>query len=132
MKESHEKGNIVEVIFNSTTGAVRLKSNGGTLMPDWLEKAGIPRDYVKSIRISSGKVYLPEDASGSENEDTDFKMFGGLQNVHTIDLRKFDTSRVTNMRAMFESCYNLKALDLTGLDTSNVTDLSQMFRDCHA
>ncbi|MBR1497511.1 MAG: BspA family leucine-rich repeat surface protein, partial [Oscillospiraceae bacterium] len=47
--------------------------------------------------------------------------------VTALDLSSFDTSRVTNMRAMFGGCSSLTSLDLSGWNTSNVTDMSQMF-----
>ncbi|MCD8110153.1 MAG: BspA family leucine-rich repeat surface protein [Clostridiales bacterium] len=48
----------------------------------------------------------------------------------TVGLRVFDTSNVTNMRAMFFDCKNLTSIDLTTFDTSNVTDMAEMFAHC--
>ncbi|WP_304472854.1 BspA family leucine-rich repeat surface protein, partial [uncultured Duncaniella sp.] len=36
----------------------------------------------------------------------------------------FDTSKVTNMSHMFESCQALRLLDLSSFNTSAVTDMS--------
>jgi surface protein len=43
-----------------------------------------------------------------------------------------DTSKVTNMNMMFDSCRYLTSLDLSGWDTSNVTDMNMMFGSCSA
>lgn len=46
----------------------------------------------------------------------------------SLDLsHMFDTSKVTNMRRMFNSCDNLISLDLSMFDTSSVTTLEYMF-----
>ena len=46
-------------------------------------------------------------------------------------LNKFKTSKVTNMKYMFQGCRVLISLDLTSFDTSNVTDMRFMFNECH-
>ena len=45
-------------------------------------------------------------------------------------INNFNTSKVTNMAGMFQSCYELEYLDLSNFDTSNVTDMSYMFKEC--
>lgn len=42
----------------------------------------------------------------------------------------FDTSKVTNMQAMFNNCQSLKELDLSFFNTYNVTTMASMFCDC--
>ena len=56
-------------------------------------------------------------------------MFLGCKNITDFDLSHFDTSKVTNMKAMFSQC-TITSLDLSSLDTSNVQILTQMFDDC--
>lgn len=58
------------------------------------------------------------------------EMFKGREDLRSLDLSHFDTSKVTNMRMMFKECYNLKSIDLSSFDTSNVTDMSEMFAHC--
>ena len=41
-----------------------------------------------------------------------------------------DTSNVTNMNSMFNSCNNLTYLNLSGWNTSNVNDITSMFNSC--
>ncbi len=47
--------------------------------------------------------------------------------VTTVDVSGWDTSRVTNMYALFNSASNLTSLDLSTFDTSNVENMQSMF-----
>ena len=58
-------------------------------------------------------------------------MFDGCSALTTLDVSKFDTKNVTNMISMFSGC-RLTTLDLSNFDTQNVTDMSWMFRYCSA
>ena len=53
-------------------------------------------------------------------------MFANYNNLESIDLTNLKTSKVTNMRYMFESS-KATILDLSSFDTSSVTDMSRMF-----
>ena len=57
-------------------------------------------------------------------------MFDGCENLTTLDLSNFDTSKVTDMRHMVIDCSKLTTLDLSNFDTSNVTDMCGMFSGC--
>ncbi len=53
--------------------------------------------------------------------------------LEILDLRKLDTSKVTDMRYMFYNCNKLMTIDFTefeNFDTSNVTNMSYMFSKC--
>ena len=55
--------------------------------------------------------------------------------LHIIDVSHFDTSQVTDMSHMFDSCFSYFSvsggtLDLSNWDTSQVTNMSYMFNDC--
>ncbi len=54
-------------------------------------------------------------------------MFLNCAALTSLDVGAFDTSNVTNMSWMFCLCDNLTALDLSSWDTSNVADMSFMF-----
>ena len=105
----------IKIKYNAVTGSVKLYSNGGTLWTNWLEASNIDRREVKSIRVAEGTVFLPEDSN---------HCFSELDELKTLDLNGFDTSRVKNMSAMFSGCRALTELDLSGFDTKNVTDMS--------
>lgn len=59
-------------------------------------------------------------------------LFYGGYYLTSLDLTKFDTSKVTNMSGMFQHCSSLISLDLSNFNTSNVTDMSYMFNGCSA
>ena len=128
MDESYKVGNDVEMRFDD--GAVTFYSDDGTLWPDWLERAGIDRWKIQSIRVAEGTVKLPEDARGYDLRNRVYIMFGGLTRVESIDLDGFDTSNVTNMSFMFSGCNELTALDTSSLDTAQATRMNGMFGSC--
>lgn len=59
-------------------------------------------------------------------------LFYYCSTLEEIDLHLFDTSKCTDMGAMFSDCYAVKALDVTGFNTSNVTNMENMFLSCKA
>ena len=130
MKE-FSAGNGVTAIFDKKAGTIEICSEGGTIRPDWLERAGIDRDKVISIHVKKGgRIFLPEDASGWNGQEAKYRLFGDLYNLKHIDLDGFDASRVRSMQDMFIGCAALKTLDMDDLDTSSVTNMSSVFVDC--
>ena len=57
-----------------------------------------------------------------------YAMFNGMSNLTTLNLSNFDTSKVTKMWAMFSGMSNLTSLNLSSFNTSQVTDMSWMFK----
>ena len=57
-------------------------------------------------------------------------MFDGLISLKSIDFKNFNTSLVTNMGLMFKNCISLEILDLKCFDTSNVINMREMFEFC--
>ena len=57
-------------------------------------------------------------------------MFHDCSGLTSLDLSRFDTSEVTDMRDMFSGCSSLTSLDLSNFDTSQVWDMSEMFSGC--
>ena len=60
------------------------------------------------------------------------RMFSFMDNLTTIDLSNFDTSKVTDMTHMFSNSTNLTSLNLSNFDTSKVTGMSSMFDNLHS
>ena len=56
-------------------------------------------------------------------------MFLGCETLKEIKVL-FDTSKVTNMRGLFQNCFLLQKLDLSTFRTDKVNDMSQMFYKC--
>ena len=69
------------------------------------------------------------DTSMSDNMTLMFYNCKSLKSdvIGTLD---FNTSNVTSMAGMFNSCYNLTSLNLDSFDTQNVHDMSAMFAYC--
>ncbi len=53
--------------------------------------------------------------------------FGSFYNCRSFDLRKLDTSRMTDMHGMFRSAKEATTLNVSGFDLENVTDMEYMF-----
>ena len=58
-------------------------------------------------------------------------IFYNSQKLTTIDLSSFNTINVTKMISMFNNCYSLTTFDLSSFDTSKVTDMSRMISSCY-
>ena len=57
-------------------------------------------------------------------------MFQSCIKLTNLDLSSFDTSKVTNMGEMFSGSTRLTILDVSNFDTSQITDMSYMFENC--
>ena len=92
--------------------------NTGSLYTDWDEDG--TKDYVtKVVFHSSFANYRPT---------TTYDWFFGMHNLRSITgISNLNTSEVTNMAFMFQSCDLLTSLDLSHFNTSKVTDMSGMF-----
>ena len=139
---TYKVGDGVYAIYDSETGGITLysaQSDGGTLWSDWLERAGISRYSVKSIKVvqrftvyRERRINLPADCRGTVFVDGDEepRLFGSLYNLTDITLYGFETTNVTDMSYMFDYCQKLTTLDLHAFITSNVTSMRGMFRGC--
>lgn len=57
-------------------------------------------------------------------------MFHGCESLTKVDVSRFNTKKTTAMMNMFEDCKNLTSLNLSSFDTSKVTNMSYMFSGC--
>ena len=101
--------------FDESTGVLTL--HGNIEFEDLRECEG--QNY-KKIVCAEGTVF-PEDCN---------YLFDRICCEGEIDLSNADTSNVTKMTYMFQSCFASK-IDLSNFDTSNVTDMGYMFGHCH-
>ena len=85
-----------------------------------------PFTYGKIIPSSTVEASF----KGSKLNITDIKgIFQSCSGLTSLDLSKWDTSKVTGMVSMFTLCTNLETLDLSGWDI-RITDMSSMFEGC--
>ena len=94
-------GDCVTGKFTSSTGALNLYSDAGTLWNGWKEVPGIDKSKIKEIKVSHGTVYLPPNSSS---------MFYGCSSLTNLDLSSFDTSKVGNCFTIFSGCTYLEVL----------------------
>ena len=104
-------------------------------------------EYFYSIMLNNVNIKEPEDTLRFEypipnpgntvlyyntvNElDTCKDMFYDCEKLTKIDVRNFDSSKITNMQSMFRECTSLKTVDTTNFNTSNVTSMNMMFYGC--
>ena len=88
---------------------------------------------------SSTETYLPAltnidfgDNFNTSNVTNMKAMFNSCSSLTSIDLSSFNTSNVTDMQFMFYGCSSLTSLDLSSFNTSNVTNMGTMFCQCHS
>ena len=59
-------------------------------------------------------------------------MFYRCNSLISLDLSRFNTQNVINMKSMFKDCNSLKTLDLSNFNTKNVKDMGSMFCGCNS
>ena len=72
---------------------------------------------------------------GLENLDTSnvtsmVCMFDSCRGLTSLDVSKFDTRNVTDMSSIFSGCSGLTSLDVSKFNTSKVTNMSGVFSSC--
>ena len=96
------------------------KSSDGSIMA-WIEKDPDHEGMYQFTIGSKGKIYADENIE---------YLFGNYESVIEINnLKKLDTSKVTNMKQLFYNCKVLSELDLSNFKTSNVVNMSGMFNN---
>ena len=100
------------------------------------------KKYLNTYPAWSGTWFTPESEVTTAVFDTSFKnylpkstgrWFLNIENLEKIEgLEYLNTSAVTTMSAMFNSCKKLTQLYLTNFKTENVQDMSGMFGGCQS
>lgn len=103
-----------ECAFDEETGTLHLRGN--------VDKSDVQQYKDKAVYVVAEEgTVLPEDCGA---------MFDTFKKVQSIDLKKADTSAVTNMSFMFSGCEKLAKLDISSFDTSDVMFMNSMFANC--
>lgn len=83
----------------------------------WMEGTEV---YI--VGNGTGTIGMPENSSA---------WFGSMSKLTAINgMNILDTSNVTNMDNLFDSCSSLTSVDLSGLDLGKVTQMRNMFAIC--
>ena len=80
--------------------------------------------FTNCKRLS--QIHFGDDFDTSKVTDMS-AMFAYCITITAIDVSNFDTGAVENMAHMFSGCRDLETLDVSGFDTSSVTDMRGMF-----
>ena len=108
---------------NSRSGSV-FSLNTGENTPAWLTNAEVSKTGdVKTVTFD----YSFRNASPTSTYAW-FRRLYKLEHIYNLD--NLNTSEVTTMSSMFESCARLKVLDLSSFNTSKVTNTKLMFSGC--
>uniref|UniRef100_UPI00376FE7A9 BspA family leucine-rich repeat surface protein n=1 Tax=Enterococcus faecium TaxID=1352 RepID=UPI00376FE7A9 len=83
--------------------------------------AQISKEVLQSV--ANNKTSLSTSTNGKKIvvSSTDLSYCFAYKSLTTMDLSNLDTSNVTNMESIFNSCSGLTSLDVSNWDTSNVT-----------
>lgn len=88
-------------------------------------------DYAEKINdISVGDPYYEEFYNIRTNNGTNLSGLFAHYKGKSVNNKKIDTSKATDMSYMFSNCYSASVLMLGNFDTSNVIDMRFMFEYC--
>ena len=85
---------------------------------------------AQSFNGSTAEGFTFLDRLDTSNMTTMYGMFQSCANLTSLDVSNFDTSNVTTLSYMFSSCSHLTSLDLSNFNTSNCNDFDNMFYQC--
>ena len=106
LQSEHRCDNFIKMFLSTTTSPYPIIG--------WFDLDSSTLYYYSEIE----KLYLNTNAS---------QMFAYFSKVEDIDIKDFDSSRVTNLSDFFRYNRKLKKIDISHFDTSNVTTMSQLF-----
>ena len=125
-----DKISTVDILTNKDVPSDAVESwdvskNGNGVVMAWIiddsENSGMYKLYIGG----DGGVYAPNDSS---------LLFSGYNSsfgkTTTMNLGNLNTSKVTDMCAMFADCNSLTSLNISNFDTNHVTSMSGMFDGC--
>ena len=123
------------------SNTISISGTSYTADPDKINIDGVEYYQLKLYKDLDNNFYSFEKNTFTnlifKNVDTSkvtnmSNMFNSCRALTSLDVSGWDTSNVTNMFGMFNNCSSLTSLDLSGWDTSKVTNMSNMFNSCRA
>ena len=126
-----------------------IDENSSSSKPAWAGTYSTPNKAVtKVVFDASFKDFRPTTTEGwfyhlselttieglenlNTSKVTDMRyMFEGCSGLTSLNISNFSTSAVTDMGSIFEGCSSLTSLNLSNFNTSEVTDMSRIFYGC--
>ena len=94
----------------------------------------LPIDYtdMSFLFSESSETCIDVSSFDTSNVTSMYYLFNSCKSLTHLDLSHFDTSKVTNMICMFSDCLALTYLNVAGWNTSHVRNMAYMFYDCHS
>lgn len=120
-----DKSSFVTAISNSSLSSQNVKIQILEMDADDFGPAGNSGTVLHAILLSPANqtsLIVDEDANIKLPADSS-NYFSALSKVVEMDLRGLDTSNVTTMKNMFYVCNNLESLNLSSFNTSKVTNM---------
>ncbi|MGN1269572.1 MAG: BspA family leucine-rich repeat surface protein, partial [Clostridia bacterium] len=124
-------------------GNIRGKSyTSASSVPWYADRTSVLTAVFNNVVVPPSTAYWLYNCSNmtevinTHNLDTSkvtnmYAMFYQCSSLTTLDVSNFDTSKVTNMGDMFDNCQKITSLNLSNFDTSKVTYMSSMFFACY-
>lgn len=138
---------IGDLVANTTNLGSRTNGNTGLLQKnvnmesvdcsDWIINKPTSFDQVfngaGTNKLASIKGLHKLNSKNFTSLNRTFQGYGNNVEVEDLNLGGWDTSNVTDMAGLFQSCKSLKNVgSLSKWKTSNVTDMSYMFNNCNS
>ena len=133
---------LIQVSLNQNEISIKVSGTGDQLViynnqlcPDSIYLNGNPTnafgDDCRMINIPDG---APEESIirliWTRNINSFQSLFENITNIVEVDLTKFDSASIVQMRHMFFGCSFLTSIHLSNLNTASVFDMWGMFNDC--
>jgi surface protein len=115
---------LIDYIGNNDSVTILGSYNG--------KKTLITQKFLAKFNVNDVKSLIFKEKDGVKalaiSESLNFVFW--YSQLEYVDLSGLDTSNVTDMSGMFESCNFLTQVNLKGLNTENVVNMSAMFARC--
>ena len=135
---SDNDGETLSFAWSGTSATMQYKINGTTYTAKTnpysttLTELGVD-EFTNADSMFNGKTYITAITSipDTSNVTNMNSMFNSCRGLTSLDVTKrFNTSNVTNMYNMFYDCRGLTSLDVSNFNTSNVTTMKGTFYKC--
>ena len=123
-------GNGKQQILSSYSGYCGHASGSFNLLPNEILVNGVPQSsndkYVDNLVNQTNIITM----RWNYQVTNCYSMFKDLNNIISIDLSNFDTSKVEIFDCMFFGCTSLKSINLNNVNTSSAKNMAGMFKEC--
>ena len=126
---NRKQSTVTKIVFQDSINKIEGESESWDISSA-KNKAVMARLVPNTDDTTTNTLYIQGNGGVIANYNSSdlFYNFSKLTEIENINL--LDTSNVTDMSHMFQSCIKLTNLDLSSFDTSNVTSMDGMFSFC--